>query len=65
MLDALEYINTNKDVLKIEKLVIRGDSALIINFMNKTNIPKKKTLVKKVLEARKLLLQLRGMKCIF
>lgn len=56
MLDALEYIHKNQNIIKIEKLIIRGDSTLIINFMNKTNVPKKKTLVKKVLEARKLIL---------
>ena len=55
------YLNKSQDLpfqngrkISIKKLLVRGDSALIINFMNKTNTPKKKTLVKKILEARKL-----------
>ena len=49
----------------MDKIVIRGDSALIINFLNKKNVPKKKTLVKKILEARRLITQLKGLKCLF
>ena len=53
MLLGLEYIQEHASET-CTRWVIRGDSALIINFMNKKNVPKKKSLVKLVLAARKI-----------
>lgn len=49
LLDTLSFALKHPELLGNKKLLLRGDSALIINFMTRKNTPKKKSLVRKVL----------------